>query len=769
MNRNSKFQKVLFGGSSLLVLTIPQFSLAQTATASGSDLTLEEVVITAQKRVQRLEDVPVAATVVSGSSLAEQNIGSLSDLNQVVPSLSLGMPMNSKGSSGVRGVSSVSNQNAVGIVSGLAVLVDGVPVPSDSSAATQLEDVQRVEVLKGPQSTLGGRSAAQGVINIVTRAPSSVWTGTVAGTLTDDHEKRINGFVSGPLVSDKLDFSLAGYYNSRYYPITNAYYGTQTREKTEGVHAKLLFKPSDNLDITLAGVVSSGRTYGNNLTYIYVTPTTTFLGIPGFLTPAQLLPGITPSFENQTYNSPVNSAGSDVHDSSASLNIDYKLGEYTLSSTTAYQKDSQDTVNDLFAFSQYFFNVLTHGGGTFSNTQSLSRSGRQTSEELKLVSPEDQPFSYIVGLFFSDAPIRLSALRLFVQSPINYTVSETSTTYDLYARSTWKFSATNSLVTGLRYNYDKMSYSLNQIANGSAGAFNSSGSDNSSAIVGDISLQHQINDNWMVYGSYARGYAPEAYNTTATLTSNNSLKPVGQSKIDNFEIGSKGSYFDRRLILNVALFDTIYKHYQIQTYVSTPGSVVASLDLTSAGQVSTRGIEVDATLSATRDLRLNWSVAYINAKFDNFKNAPCYSYARTPPAGCAVVNGQSVQDVSGDPMPNSPKFKTTLGAEQRIPLTAIPYDVVVTGRYAYQTSTQMLYDQNPQAVLPSFGILDLSLGLAENTGKYTATVFVNNVFDHHYPVFVADFWNSVWVSNAVVGQPARDSSRYLGIRLSAAF
>src|SRR5882757_1566422 len=355
MNRNSKFRKVLFGGSSLLVLTIPQFSLAQSAAASGSDLTLEEVVITAQKRVQRLEDVPVAATVVSGSNLAEQNIGSLSDLNQVIPSLSLGMPMNSKGSSGVRGVSSVSNQNAVGIVSGLAVLVDGVPVPSDSSAATQLEDVQRVEVLKGPQSTLGGRSAAQGVINIVTRAPSEVWTGTVAGTLTDDHEKRINGFVSGPMVSDKLDFSLAGYYNSRYYPITNAYYGTQTREKTEGVHAKLLFKPSDSLDITLAGVVSSGRTYGNNLTYIYVTPNTPFLGIPGFLTSAQLLPGITPSLENQTYNSPVNSAGSDVHDSSASLNIDYKLGEYTLSSTTAYQKDSQDTVNDLFAFSQYFF------------------------------------------------------------------------------------------------------------------------------------------------------------------------------------------------------------------------------------------------------------------------------------------------------------------------------------------------------------------------------------------------------------------------------
>jgi iron complex outermembrane recepter protein len=166
---------------------------------------------------------------------------------------------------------------------------------------------------------------------------------------------------------------------------------------------------------------------------------------------------------------------------------------------------------------------------------------------------------------------------------------------------------------------------------------------------------------------------------------------------------------------------------------------------------------------------LDFNAAYIHAVFDKFDDAPCYSYASPPPAGCGVVNGQSVQNVSGKPMPDAPKFKMTLGAQQRIPVGSLPFDAVLGANYTYRTAAQMLYDQNPEAVLPGFGILNLNLGLTDRSGKYSATLFVNNVADHHYPIYVADFWNSVWKSNAVVTQPARDSSRYAGIRLTASF
>jgi iron complex outermembrane receptor protein len=770
-HQDPKSRRSLLGGASLLLAALPAFAAAQSppvAEPVGAPA-VEEVVITAQKRTERLQDVPVAANVVGTAALTQSNAGFLSDLNKMVASVNMTGPINSKAAMGIRGVSSVSNQGAVGIISGVAVLVDGVPVPSDSFAASQLEDVQRVEVLKGPQATLGGRSAAQGVINIVTRAPSSLWTGSASYTRTDDQEQRINAFLSGPVLGDKLAFSLGAYDNSRDYPLTNAFYGTKTHEDTYGGRGKLLFKPVEDLDITLAASLSTAEVDGAVLAYSYITPGATLLGIPGFLGQAQLLPGITPSLGNQVYNSPVPNAGFWAHDGSVSLDVNYALGDYTLSSTTAYQEDSQKSVNDLFVVSQYFFNVLTRGAGRFDNTQTLWRRGTQLSQEVKLVSPAGRQLSYVVGAFYSDAPITGTVLRRFAGNPVDFSVKEKSSTYDLYGRATWRFSEADSLVTGLRYNYDRISYSLNQVQNGVQRAFYSRGRDTSSALVGDLSLQHRFASGPMVYATYARGYAPEAYNTTATLTSNTPLEPVDRETIDHFEIGSKGVYFDRRLVLNVAVFDTIYRDYQVQTYRTAPGSTVAALDLTSAGKAQTRGVEIDAVASPTRNLKLNLSAAYVHAVFDRFEGAPCYSYARTPPAGCVLVNGQSIQDVSGKPMPNAPKLKLALGAEQRIPLAAAPFDVVLGGTYAYQASAQMLYDQNPEAVLPAFGVLNLSVGLTEKSGRYSATFFVNNVFDHHYPVFVADFWNSVWANNAVVAQPARDSSRYAGVRLAAGF
>jgi iron complex outermembrane receptor protein len=193
-----------------------------------------------------------------------------------------------------------------------------------------------------------------------------------------------------------------------------------------------------------------------------------------------------------------------------------------------------------------------------------------------------------------------------------------------------------------------------------------------------------------------------------------------------------------------------------------------------SGQASTRGIEADAAFNATQNLRFNAGLAYVDAHYDKFAQAPCYNTSTAPVApGCtlATLNGTVVPvlNASGMTMPLSPKFKMTLGAEQRVPLTVIPYDVVLTGAYSYQTSEQMIYDENPQSILPAFGLLNLSAGLQEKTGRYSITLFVNNVLDQHYPVFAGDMFNSVWKANAVVVQPARDSNRYAGLRVAAAF
>jgi iron complex outermembrane recepter protein len=162
----------------------------------------------------------------------------------------------------------------------------------------------------------------------------------------------------------------------------------------------------------------------------------------------------------------------------------------------------------------------------------------------------------------------------------------------------------------------------------------------------------------------------------------------------------------------------------------------------------------------------------VKATFTDYPNAPCYYpyvSGQTVP-GCTYTNGTGTQDLAGKPTPNAPKFKAVAGATQRIPLGSSAFEAILAANYSYRSSANMLADQNPQAVLPSVGILNLQLGLAERSGKYTVTAFVNNVTNKHYFTDLEDFWSAPWGGTLnVVGQPARDSYRYFGIRLGANF
>jgi iron complex outermembrane receptor protein len=502
-------------------LLVNQALIAEPAPAETTQL--EEIVITAEKHPERLSDVPVSAAVVSSQTLAETDSSDISDINKLVPSVNLNGTFNGRVPMGIRGVSSVSNEGTVGLSSGVAILIDGVPVPSDSLAGNQLEDAQNVEVLKGPQATLGGRTAASGVINIVTRGPSDTFAGDISGTATSDHEFRLNGFLSGP-ITNGLDFSLSAYDTEIRYPILNTQLDRWSTQRVSGGRAKLLFKPTDDLDITLTGHYGRMTSDGFNFVYTYITPGTTLLvgpGGPQFLSQSALLPGITPGYGNKYYNSPLN-VGSKYEDKDVSLNIDYRVGNLTFGSVTAFQHETQKYEQDLFAVSSYFWNVLTGGmAPPFNNQQDLSTTVQQFSQEFKLASATDQPFSYLVGAFYSDTKVHEQVTRDFLPAYNDSNIAPDTKTTDVYGRTTWMFLPTTSLVTSLRYNYDELRYNVNQAlytfsfpppdigVNQSA-----TGSSNSSNVVGDISVKQQLTPAIMAYFTYARGYSPSAYNTT---------------------------------------------------------------------------------------------------------------------------------------------------------------------------------------------------------------------------------------------------------------
>jgi iron complex outermembrane recepter protein len=762
----------VIGASALLIAGVAHAQTAPPASvAASSGSELEEIVITAQKRTEKLQDVAVSAQVVSSEALARANIADLSDLNNLVPSVQLNGTINGRVPTGIRGISSVSNEQTVGISSGVAINIDGVPVPSDSFDANNVQGIQNVEVLLGPQSTLGGRTAASGLINLVTRGPSDTLQGFATTTVTDDGEYRFEGFLSGPL-TDRIEGSLSAYKSTTPYPITNLATGDKTTQDVSGARAKLLFKLTDDLDVTLMAHNELTEGSGFNFVYAYITPGHDLLFTPGPFPQSVMLPGITPSWNNLVYKSPVTSAGADHRDGDYSVTVEDRLpGGYTLTSTTAFSEERQDQTQDLFAVDQFFWQALT-GQTVFFNTQNQVSTVKQQSEELKIVSPIDQTVSWLAGLFYSGVNVDEFYTRTLPPAGLDVHVVPDTKTYDAYGRATWKFTPSTSLVTGLRFNHDEISDRYNQYVSVgvSPPVFTSISSADSNTVVGDVALKQQFADNVMGYLSYARGYSPAAYNTSAVLTSNAPQTPVGKESINSYEIGVKGTYFERTLTLNVDIFDTIYTNYQIQSYAYAPGELTPPLNLSSVGKAETRGAEFTTEWLATPYTRLSFNAAYINAKFVTYTGAPCYGL-QTAAEGCVTPAGGASpsQNVSGDTMPNSPKFKGILGAEQRVPLPLPSWEFAFGGTYTYRTSAQMLPDQNPYAIQGAFGLLNLNAGFQTSDGRFSARAFVNNLANHHYFSDVEDFWSGPWNGNAVIGQPARDSVRYAGLKLTVGF
>ncbi|MFT4196820.1 MAG: TonB-dependent receptor plug domain-containing protein, partial [Pseudoxanthomonas sp.] len=181
----------------LAALALPSIALAQEDTAdqsststdqqsSGKATTLADLVVTAQKRSERLQDTPVAAAVVTQQALENANASDISDLNKLVPSVELKGTNNGRVPIAMRGISTNADEATVGLTSGVLIMLDGVPVSSDAAGINELSDLASVEVLKGPQSTLGGRAASAGVINLVTRKPTDYWSGSFSALATDD-------------------------------------------------------------------------------------------------------------------------------------------------------------------------------------------------------------------------------------------------------------------------------------------------------------------------------------------------------------------------------------------------------------------------------------------------------------------------------------------------------------------------------------------------------------------------------------------------------
>jgi iron complex outermembrane receptor protein len=761
--------------SALCVVAEP--SAAQVS-VPGVDGDIQTVVITSQKRREVLKDTPVAGTVLGTADLARNNTTSLSDLSTVVPSIQVKESSNVRTPIAMRGISTNANPQAmIGLTSGVSILIDGIPVSPDAMSVNFIPpDLQRMEVLKGPQSTLGGRTASAGVINYVSRKPTRTFRGDASITATSDDEYKGSFSMSGP-ASETAAYSLSAYSNTQTSRLTNVRDGSHPKSRNKGLRGKLLFQPTSDLDITLSARTGEFDNTGGSMAYQSMSaPGGPFefasLGPHRYGGPtlAQAFAGVTIRPGNTDYNSFV-----DVYNkgrfSDAYVNIDYNLSNgYTVSSTTAYQRETQRRAQDTPNIAV----PMTTGYGYLNQTrQTLHPVSR--SQEFKIASPADEPVSFIAGYFYSDNDVSLDTVRpafligfggaVRIGALDRYTESET-VSHGLYGRTTWRIDPATRVLAGLRWNRDKIAFARTQRSADAAPGLSQQADDTGYSTVGDLTLQHDLSKDVMAYATLARGYKPRVWDTAGDLLpAKRNLDLAEREDINHVELGIKGEPLFGKVLVSAALFHTVYRNYQIQ--VTDALSVVPTARLRNAPKAATTGLEIDGSVALTNATRLTFGLAFIDAEYKKFANADCYP-TQTVAQGCT----NKTQDLSGATMPDAPRFKGLLGAEHRM-AAGNWGKLTLNGLYSYRSSASMTADQNPAARQKAFGLLNLSLTATPNNNAYTVSVFANNVLDRFYLINAEDFFSGLYATNnnanAIIGRPARDARRYMGVRVDYRF
>ncbi|WP_375391992.1 TonB-dependent receptor [uncultured Sphingomonas sp.] len=735
-----------------------------------------DIIVTAQKRSERLQDVPVAVSVIGGDLLQEQGKTSIEGAQYLVPSLNFlksGTTLNQ--SIFLRGVGtatfSIAGEPSVSTV------VDGVVYSRPGEAFSDLIDIDRLEVLRGPQGTLFGKNASAGVINIVSRQPTHELGGYVEAGYFSRAEYRARAVLNVPL-SDTIRTRFTGFYDNYDGNIVNIAHGNEHVNGFEhyGGRAQLVADLTKNVTLTLIG--DYHHDHDDCCAEVIGTGPLTATGAPATSLAFTVLP--TPrGNETRTINQDlVTSTLETGYGFSGQLDISGgALG--TVTSITAYRnyKNTEIRDGDWLPAAYIGFNQLHDFGPQVGDT---------FSQELRLTSPGRQLIDYVVGLYYS----RAYSERVFTRNDIVCTSAVTpapttltpctsplaapstfpSATADFgstfknlaaFGQATLNLADRLRLIGGLRYTVDQLdvfhsrnttlagpgiqpSFPITATGTGQpAGVFRSKTTNEN--LSGKGGVQFDIVPQSTVYATYARGYKGPAYNVffNLTATGTNTIAPETS---DAYEVGLKNSLFGGRLVLNLAAYHAKYHNFQANNPDLVAGVVVTRF--TNAGDVSTRGGEADLIWRPVADLNVAGGLAYTDAHVDRF-------FAPPGAAATAIVP-------AGTPLGFAPKWKGNLGVDYRY-RTGGAVDFFGGAQGSYQSSELALFASDPTqrrlGTIRGYGLLNLSAGVTSADDRWRLTGQVRNLLDQSF---------AAAITNGGPGgsyryQIPRDADRYYGV------
>lgn len=784
---------VLLATTSLIFAAAP--AIAQDAPTPGAAAEsaggLEEIVVTAQKREQNLQDVPVSVTALSAEALANNRITDFTDLTRAASSLTVTQATSSPNNSIIlRGIGTFAF--SIGVEPSVAVIVDDLPVVQQAQAFDSLGDVQRIEVLKGPQGTLFGKNASAGVVNIVTKDPSGSTSGRIAFTAATDDDYRAEGSFSGPIGGSGSGYRLSGFYHSYKGNVRNLTTGHLLNDQEAfGLRAKLKLVLSDTLDFTLNGSYGKTTQDGTVTTIRSIDP----LGTPRVLGNAALallpsLSGITVG--NDNFNARVDAEGATTNKTGTiSGKFALDLGSATLISVTGYQDWKFNFQNDVDGTDLNVLGALTGGAFNGGIAQSGPYHSRLFSQELRVVSSGSGPLKYVAGVFYADARTD----RAFNRGPVvllaNWDATATSKSLGLFAQLDYTLPTNTTISGGVRYNHEKIGVRFdNLLATATPNSCATGnplcrGSNTDNVLTWKGIVSQELAPQILAYASVATGYKGFAYDVSSgfnparvnaalagTAPGLNGVGPVKAERSTSYELGLKSRFFDNRLQLNVTGFITDYNNFQAQSAVIIGGALQNVLN--NVGKLKTKGVEVEFSAKPSDWLRLDASAAYTDAKMTVFPGAQAYSGQPGTAGNCTTVAASGLcafQNRSGASLPNSPKFKFNLGATGEIPF-GDDSKAIITLNYQHQSDVNFDLLGNPLLTQKAYGIFNAGIGA--EFGPFRATVFVNNLFDTAYAGGLADGFGTLGggatnPAHVIYQFLPRDSSRFFGIKVQYKF
>lgn len=687
---------------------------------------IEEILVSARKRTEALADVPLAITVLTSEQLGDRFRNSLVDVATLIPSLSLRKGNTNRNSSiFLRGLGTTSF--SIAAEPSVSTVIDGVVLARSGQAFTWYDEPERIEVLRGPQGTIFGKNASAGVINIVTKRPSRVSSGSLGVSYFDDGEVSAKVNVTGP-IGDNWAGKISGFASDYNGPHVNTFNGERINGHNRKAIRGLLDYSGRRLEAQLSLEWFSGE---DNCCIELTSPETK--NIDDVL---------------RTLRSVNHDLTSESNDTSigGSVRLDWDMGGYQIVSISAFREWENTEIADR-DFSSGVRNLFQSEQGDFQLHEMGFQKFRQFSQEFRIDSHEQSRYKYTVGAFFLDVDADRDFTRdtiLCVESSLlggaceptqsrflspsaRADLTSSFNSYALFGEFGSQLNDDLSWSAGLRLTSDEVGFTHQRVSNedqqtlvsefgfGAPGIRDEdfSGNDRQRAtnVSGRLGLKYQFSDELMAYATYATGFKGPAFDVSFSLDEDR-LGRVESEESATFEIGLKGLFYDQRLYAALNVYYVELDGFQTNNIQILNNNITSNF--TNAGLVVNSGVEFDFMAKLSENLNFYGGVAYLNEA--DIESPACDDQCDTQ------IQGR---------LPLAPEWKVVVGGDYQTQLSR-RLQLSVGLNYSFRDDMFSDNGEDPLERLDSVGLLDLKIGLSDFESTHRVNLIVNNVTNEHF-------------------------------------